>query len=49
MEEGEIPVFWGCGVTPQVVALQSKVPFMITHKPCHMFVSDIRIEEIAIS
>ena len=49
MEEGEIPVFWGCGVTPQVVALQSKVPFMITHKPCHMFVSDIRIEEIAVS
>ena len=49
MEEGDIPVFWGCGVTPQMVALQSKVPFMITHKPCHMFVSDLRIEEIATS
>lgn len=49
MKEGEIPVFWGCGVTPQAVALQSKVPFMITHKPCHMFVSDMRIEEIAAS
>lgn len=49
MEEGEIPVFWGCGVTPQMVALESKVPFMITHKPCHMFVSDMRIEEIAVS
>jgi uncharacterized protein YcsI (UPF0317 family) len=49
IEEGEIPVFWGCGVTPQMVALHSKVPFMITHKPCHMFVSDRRIEEIAAS
>lgn len=49
MEEGEVPVFWGCGVTPQMVALESKVPFMITHKPCHMFVSDLRIEEIAAS
>jgi uncharacterized protein YcsI (UPF0317 family) len=48
-EEGEIPVFWGCGITPQMVALHSKVPFMITHKPCHMFVSDIRIEAIAAS
>ena len=49
MEENEVPVFWGCGVTPQAVALHSKVPFMITHKPCHMFVSDVRIEEIAAS
>ena len=49
IKEGEIPVFWGCGITPQTVALQSKIPFIITHKPCHMFVSDIRIEEIAIS
>jgi uncharacterized protein YcsI (UPF0317 family) len=49
MDEKDVPVFWGCGVTPQAVALQSKVPFMITHKPCHMFVSDVRIEEIAAS
>lgn len=49
IKEGEIPVFWGCGITPQTVALQSKVPFIITHKPCHMFVSDIRVEELAVS
>jgi len=49
IEEGEIPVFWGCGVTPQIVALRSKIPFMITHKPCHMFVADLRIGEVAIS
>ena len=49
IEEGEVPVFWACGVTPQVVALQSRIPFMITHKPGHMFVTDLRIEEIASS
>jgi uncharacterized protein YcsI (UPF0317 family) len=49
MDDGDVTVFWGCGVTPQIAALESKVPFMITHKPCHMFVSDLRIEEIATS
>ncbi|QVL32183.1 putative hydro-lyase [Telmatocola sphagniphila] len=37
---GEIPVFWACGVTPQAVAVASRLPFLITHKPGHMFVSD---------
>lgn len=39
----EEPVFWACGVTPQAVALASGVPFMITHKPGHMFVSDLTV------
>jgi len=38
---GELPVFWACGVTPQEVALASKLPFCITHAPGHMFVSDL--------
>jgi uncharacterized protein YcsI (UPF0317 family) len=41
MEPGDIPVFWACGVTPQAVALESKPPFMITHSPGHMFVTDM--------
>ncbi len=44
--EGEVVLFWACGVTPQAVAIASKVPFMITHKPGHMFVSDVTIDEI---
>lgn len=36
----EIPVFWACGVTPQAVAVASNIPFLITHSPGHMFVSD---------
>jgi uncharacterized protein YcsI (UPF0317 family) len=47
INEGEVEVYWGCGVTPQMAALESKVPFMITHKACHMFVSDLKIEEVA--
>ena len=39
---GEVPVFWACGVTPQAVAMQAKPPFLITHKPGHMFVTDWR-------
>lgn len=37
---GEVPVFWACGVTPQAVARASRVPFMITHAPGHMFLTD---------
>jgi len=42
MRSGEVPVFWACGVTPQAVAMQSRPPFLITHKPGHMFVTDLR-------
>src|SRR5438874_1524437 len=38
---GDVPVFWACGVTPQAVALASKPPFMITHSPGHMFITDL--------
>jgi len=47
VREGELPVFWACGVTPQSVALASKLPFCITHAPGHMFVTDLRNEDIA--
>ena len=45
---GEVPVFWACGVTPQVVAQESKPELMITHYPGHMFISDIPSEQQAI-
>jgi len=40
IREGEVPVFWGCGVTPQAAMVASKPPFAVTHAPGHMFVSD---------
>ena len=44
---GETPVFWACGVTPQAVAMTVKPELMITHAPGHMFICDIRDEELA--
>jgi uncharacterized protein YcsI (UPF0317 family) len=42
IKPGEIPVFWACGVTPQAVAMEVQPPFLITHKPGHMFVTDLK-------
>lgn len=39
--EGDVPVFWACGVTPQAAVMASKPPFAITHAPGHMFVTDV--------
>jgi uncharacterized protein YcsI (UPF0317 family) len=46
VREGEIPVFWACGVTPQEVLLRAGLPIAITHAPGHMFVSDLREDEL---
>tara|TARA_B100000029_G_scaffold516817_1_gene635045 strand:+ start:20761 stop:21561 length:801 start_codon:yes stop_codon:yes gene_type:complete len=40
---GETPVFWACGVTPQAVALTARPELMITHSPGHMFVTDMKL------
>ena len=40
IRDGEVPVFWACGVTPQAVAAASRPSLMITHAPGHMFVTD---------
>ncbi len=41
VRDGEVPVFWACGVTPQAVAAASRPELMITHAPGHMFVTDV--------
>lgn len=48
IRQGEVPVFWACGVTPQAVALKSKPPFIITHSPGYMFITDWRDEDLAV-
>jgi len=37
----EKPLFWACGVTPQVALEQAKPPFCITHSPGCMLVTDL--------
>jgi uncharacterized protein YcsI (UPF0317 family) len=46
IKEGEMPVFWACGVTPQTVLMEAKPPFAITHKPGHMFLTDLRDHDL---
>jgi uncharacterized protein YcsI (UPF0317 family) len=38
--EGEGPVFWACGVTPQAVVIGAKPSLAIFHAPGHMFITD---------
>ena len=38
---GDVPVFWPCGVTPQVALMNAEIPFAITHAPGHMLITDI--------
>ena len=40
--DDEVPVFWGCGVTPQWVSQRSRLPLCITHAPGKMFVTDLK-------
>ncbi|VTT99711.1 Putative uncharacterized protein OS=Fischerella sp. JSC-11 GN=FJSC11DRAFT_3920 PE=3 SV=1: DUF1445 [Gemmataceae bacterium] len=46
LQAGELPVFWACGVTPQAAVMQARPPFAITHKPGHMFLTDLRDVEL---
>ena len=43
---GEIPVFWGCGVTPQSVIEHAKLPLVITHAPGHMFITNMKNDAV---
>ncbi len=38
---GEVPVFWACGVTPQVAVEQAGLPLCITHRPGRMLITDV--------
>lgn len=42
INDGEVPVFWPCGVTPQNAVMQTKPPIAITHAPGHMFITDVK-------
>ncbi len=48
IRSGEIPVFWACGVTSQLAASAIPLPLVITHAPGHMFVSDLRDEDLTL-
>ncbi len=48
LRNDEVPVFWACGVTTQTAILQAKPEFAMTHTPGHMFVSDLKDEDLSL-
>ena len=48
VDQGEIPVFWACGVTPQVALAAARLPLAITHRPGCMLVTDVRNSQLAV-
>lgn len=48
IREGEMPVFWACGVTPQSVVAAVRPEFCITHAPGHMLVTDLINSRMAV-
>lgn len=46
-EEGYVPVFWGCGVTPQNAVMMAGLEGTImAHSPGHMIVLDVQEHEV---
>ncbi len=41
VHDDELPVFWGCGITPQYSLLAARPDIAITHKPGCLLVGDI--------
>ena len=41
----EVPVFWACGVTPQLALEQARLDWAITRSPGYMFLTDLRDEQ----
>jgi uncharacterized protein YcsI (UPF0317 family) len=47
VRDGELPVFWACGVTPQAVIAEAKPDFCITHAPGSMLITDLLNSKLA--
>jgi uncharacterized protein YcsI (UPF0317 family) len=45
IRDGEVPVFWACGVTPQLALAAAAPEIAVTHTPGCMFVTDLRNEQ----
>jgi uncharacterized protein YcsI (UPF0317 family) len=46
--EDELPVFWACGLTPQLAVKNAKPPLCITHAPSSMLITDLRNASLAV-
>ncbi|KAK5115855.1 hypothetical protein LTR85_009449 [Meristemomyces frigidus] len=45
--DGSVPVFWGCGVTPQEAVMRAEIPGVVMgHAPGYMVVLDVKEEDV---
>lgn len=47
LADDETPVYWGCGITPQSIAMACQLPEMITHVAGYMFITDLLLRDCA--
>ncbi len=48
LRDNDIPLFWACGVTPQLALQNARVPIAITHEPGHMLITDMKNTDLAL-
>jgi uncharacterized protein YcsI (UPF0317 family) len=48
LRKNELPVFWACGATAQVVIERARLPLAITHSRAHMVLTDRKSEDFAV-
>ncbi|MEX0340187.1 MAG: putative hydro-lyase [Arenibacterium sp.] len=41
LNDNQVPMFWACGVTPQVAVEAAKLPIFVSHKPGCMLITDV--------
>ena len=45
VKEGEVPVFWACGGTAQVAAMEARPKLVIAQSPGYMLITDVKVDE----
>lgn len=48
VRDDELPVFWACGLTPQLAVKNAKPELCITHAPSAMLITDLRNASLAV-
>jgi len=48
VDDDELPLFWACGLTPQLAVKNAKPPLCITHAPSSMLITDLRNASLAV-
>ncbi len=48
VEKGLIPLYWACGITPQLAIQNARIPFAVTHSGGYMLITDLLNKSLAV-